>query len=308
MPRNTNAEAASTPATYGPRQDSTTALRGGLLGLRVPDEADDPLQGRIGDGAGHADQDAATSIDRAREDGIADPLADRFTLPGQGRLVGPGLAFDDFAIDGEALAGADPDDIVETQCLDRHASFVVVADEAGLARSELDEGVDRPRGPVHRIGFEGAAQREEEEEDGSLDPVAEDRGPERRQDHQQVDAQPQTSELEERRDGRPGAPRDIGDDVQCDRACGRSNHPAGQGRHGAEERLDGGKEWDSFNERDSRDRFARRFPWGDLVRWRLTRGWIRRLYDQDGLEVFDWLDHPTRRAFGAVADVEPRRS
>ena len=68
------------------------------------------------------------------------------------------------------------------------AGLVAVADEASLARPEPDQRVDRPGGPVHGIRFEGVAQRKQEEQDGPLAPVAEDRRPGRRQDHEQVDA------------------------------------------------------------------------------------------------------------------------
>src|SRR5262249_55076567 len=124
---------------------------------RLSQTANDLFQCRICDGAIHANQDAAATVDRAGEYGIAHALANGRALPGQGRLVGPGLALDDLALDGEALAGPDPDDFIDPQGFNWHTDLVAVADQARLTGPELDEGIDGPCRPVHRIRFEGAA-------------------------------------------------------------------------------------------------------------------------------------------------------
>ena len=122
------------------------------------DQADDPLQRGVCNRPCHADQGAAAAVDRAREDETPQGLGDRLALTGQRRLVGPSLPLHDLAVDGEALAGSDSDQVADVQRFDLDAGLNAVADEASLPRPEPDEGIDRPGGPVHGIRFEGVAQ------------------------------------------------------------------------------------------------------------------------------------------------------
>ena len=217
-----------------PRLDEQ--LRPGLRGLGVTDQADDPLQRGVGDRPGHADQDglprplivpAKTGLPTTLDTGSLSPVN-----VASSAQVSPS---DHLAIDGESLAGPDPDQVADAQGFDPDAGLDAVADQASLPGPEPDERVDRPGGPVHGIRFEGVAQREQEEQDGPLTPVAQDRGPDRRQDHEQVDGEPQSPQLGDRRDGRHRPPGDVGDDEQHERHISRSHRPPGQPECGAED-------------------------------------------------------------------------
>lgn len=102
---------------------------------------------------------------------------------------GPGLSLDDLTVHGEALAGSHPDGVADGEGIDRHTELLAVAHSCGLPGPELDQRFDRMGGAVQGVGFEGAAEREEEEQDRPLGPVAEVGRPQRGENHQQVHAE-----------------------------------------------------------------------------------------------------------------------
>ncbi len=200
------------------------------------DQPHDPFERRVGDRPGHADEGTAPAVDRAREDGAADALRDRLALAGQRCLVGPGLTIEDLAIDREPLARPDPDQVTDAQRLDPDASLDTVADQVSLLRTELDQCIDRPGGPVHRIRFQRVAQREQEQQNRSLAPVAQHRRSARRQDHQQVDRQPEPCQLANCGDGRQRPTGEVREEIERDREVTRRmpDTPTGDPEAGAQ--------------------------------------------------------------------------
>src|SRR6185436_14372498 len=99
------------------------------------------------------------------------------------------------------------------------------------------EGFDRARGPLHRDLLERPAQGEEEQEDGSLSPVAQERRARSRGDHQEVDVERPPEEIPDEVAGGAKAAEEVGRDVERDPEA-RLRAPtagggAGQPQHGA---------------------------------------------------------------------------
>ena len=137
------ARAAS--STAGTNQAETWSARrciGDRGALGVLDQADDLGQGAVGADGGGADDEGAGAVEGGADDGVADGLVDRGALAGEHRLVDGRGALDDDAVDGEVLAGADPDEVADGDLVERDVDLGAVAQHAGGLRGEPDQGLD----------------------------------------------------------------------------------------------------------------------------------------------------------------------
>ena len=135
-----------------PRRDLVgEALHRRLRALGVLDEAHDLRQRRVlADGAG-PDTRLPVRLSGGADDDVAGGLLDRHALPGQHALVDAGRAVLDDAVDGDLLAGPDPDQVADDDVLDGDVDLGAVAQHPGGLRGEADEGLDGGGGLLLRL-------------------------------------------------------------------------------------------------------------------------------------------------------------
>lgn len=79
------------------------SLGGGLLGLSLLDEFDDPVEGAIAGRPGRLDLEGAVAVDRTGKNLVALILLDRYGLAGDGGLIDGGSSRANRAVDGNSL-------------------------------------------------------------------------------------------------------------------------------------------------------------------------------------------------------------
>ncbi len=191
-------------------------LGGGLLGLGLLDQVDDPADGAILRQAGDLDLQRALAVDGAGEDLVAGPLLHRHALAGDRGLVDRRGALEDAPVHRDPLPGADEDAVAHGQFGHVHPLLVGLApgagaalvgravrqrpsqvllavgagpEDGGLGRGQFHQGTDRVPRPVHRVTLQRLPQAEEEDHQRALLPRADGHRAQGGHRHQEVDVQ-----------------------------------------------------------------------------------------------------------------------
>ena len=106
--------------------------------MGVLDQTNDLGQGAVGTDGGGADDEGAGAVEGGADHGAAVGL-----------------------VDGEGLAGADPDQVTDGDLIDRDVVLGAVAQHAGGLRGERDEGVDGGGGALLGAQLEPAAHQDQ---------------------------------------------------------------------------------------------------------------------------------------------------
>ena len=114
-----------------------------LGGLRVLDEANDLRQHRFGADGRRLDFEAAAAVDRSRGHLVAGRLLDRQAFAGEHRFVDAARACADQAVDRDAIAAADHDEVAEADVVDRHFDRLAVAHHQRLVGTQRGKQPDR---------------------------------------------------------------------------------------------------------------------------------------------------------------------
>ena len=173
-------------ATFEPL-DEQLSLR--PIGLRFLHELDDASQEGLSWCSCDGHIQPAVSVDRSRKDLRTCGLVDWRGLPRDGSLVYRGAAFGDRAIRRDSRAGPYDDSVAQAQFRRRQHLLDAVVQTHSFIRREGHEGRDVARRSRARVALEGAAQGENEDEEGAVEPLSDGCGADRGDDHQQVDVE-----------------------------------------------------------------------------------------------------------------------
>ena len=105
------------------------------------------------------DFEQTSTVDGAREDGVARLLEDRYALSCDRALVHGGGAFDYGSVDGQPLAVVGEYDLTDLEFFYGHGDFGTVSAHQGNFRAQVREGLDGLARAVHGELFESVAQR-----------------------------------------------------------------------------------------------------------------------------------------------------
>ena len=140
-------------------------LHGRARGLRLFDEAHHLAEDAVGADGGGAVFERAVEIERATDDAIAGLADDGEGFAGDQGFVDGGDAGEDDAIDGDALAGTEHDDVSGDDLRERNFDFAAVAQKARRLRLELHEFVQGVEGAALRARIEPAAEQKKAEDE-----------------------------------------------------------------------------------------------------------------------------------------------
>ena len=118
------------------------ALDRRLRTLGTLDEVDDARQRGVAPDAGRAHDERAGRVLGRPDDLVARPDRDRDRLTGQHRRIDRRPAFDHHAVDRDAVAGPDAQQIADRDGLERDLVVRAVAHDASRRRTEPDQPVD----------------------------------------------------------------------------------------------------------------------------------------------------------------------
>ena len=124
-----------------------------------------------------ADLQSAGLIDRSGEDGIADVLRDRHRLAGDRCLIDGAAAFDDHAVERDALARPHDEHVADDEFLHRQQHGFAIAPRERFLRAQFHQRFDRPARAVDRVGLQHVREREEEEQHRALERCIDHRAP-----------------------------------------------------------------------------------------------------------------------------------
>ncbi len=125
-----------------------------LAALGLADHSDDPSQHRIAAGLSGFDAQHPGLIERAAEDAVFYIFLHRQALAGEHRLIQRRTAPHDRAVDRDALAGPDQQDIARLDFIGGNGSLGIALDQGGGVRGELHQLGDRIGGVKLRARFE----------------------------------------------------------------------------------------------------------------------------------------------------------
>src|SRR6266849_2412032 len=122
-----------------------------LARLRLGDEAGDLRQGRLGSDLGGADEQAPRCVGRRAGDLAAGANIDGHGLARQHRLVDRRQALLDNPVGGDLLAGANDEDVADSELFDGQQMLASVAQGARRLRAQREpaQGI---REQTHRVG------------------------------------------------------------------------------------------------------------------------------------------------------------
>ncbi len=159
------------------------------IGLGLFHELDDSGQERLARRAGDGHVERPVPVDRSREDLRTCGLVDRCRLPGDRGLVHRGAALGDRPVGGDSRTGPNDDPVTHTQGRCGHGLLDAVAKANGFIGSEGHQGCDVTRRSRARVPLEGAAQREDQNEEGTVEPLTDCGRADRGDDHEQIDVE-----------------------------------------------------------------------------------------------------------------------
>ena len=166
-------------------------MGGGFALLGLADELHDTSQGAVLFGPGHPHHQSAPVVEGASRHRVTPLFGGWLGLPGEGGFVDRALAFAHLPVGRHQLARQDCDEVAGDERGHRHLRLRTVRTEpAGLLRGAIEQGVDGPAGPVHRVVLDGARGREKEEQEHALKRLTHDPRPGGGQEHEQVDVDP----------------------------------------------------------------------------------------------------------------------
>ena len=119
------------------------ALDRRLRALGTLDEVDDARQRGVAPDAGRAHDERAGRVLGRPDDLVARPDRDRDRLAGQHRRIDRRRRLDDDAVDRDAVAGPDAQEVADRDGLERDLVVGPVADDPRRRRAEPDQPVDR---------------------------------------------------------------------------------------------------------------------------------------------------------------------
>jgi hypothetical protein len=180
----------------------------------------DPRQPRVPGDSRDADLQRAAPVDRSRKHVIAARLVDRQRLAGDRRLVDVAVPGGHDTVHGNLVARPDDDLIAGGDIGDRQDDLSAAALDESLTRGEIDQGADCLTRALERPHLEPLREREEEDDAGRLEEIAQRQGADDRHHHQHVDV-----------DGAAPQRRDCAADGK-DAATGRGRAIQRRRRHG----------------------------------------------------------------------------
>ena len=218
-------------------------LHGGLAALRLLHHADDLREHRVAPDFLGPEAECAPLVDGAGEDGGARLFGHGKRLAAEHALVHVGRTVDDGAVHGDALARADGDQVVGTDCLDGHGPLAAGRAERNRAGPEAHQFADGRRGVALGPLLQQTPHEDEGHDDGrSLEiDVGFDAAREPERGEKQVEETEQPRHARAERDERvhrgrsvPQLARGIDEEASAqpedDRRRKQAHHEAGMGR------------------------------------------------------------------------------
>ena len=144
--------------------------------LGTLDGFDDVPKRGVAPDPGGADLHRSRLVDRARENLLASQLLDRHRLAGDGGLVHEGVPASDDAIDRDARAGLDQDDLAHLKLVGRNLMFGAAPANERDARQEIDELLDGLATAGNREPFQHLGHQDEEHDHERGEELPDDRG------------------------------------------------------------------------------------------------------------------------------------
>ena len=141
------------------------ALDRWLGALRLLDHADDLAQHRIGTDAGGPQGEGADLVDGAADDLVTGLFFHRCRLAGNHRFIDVAGTFRHHPVHGDALSGADKDQVPGYHFLDGDFHFFAVTDNAGGLGLDPHQFPDRFRRAVLGDGFQITAEQNQRDDD-----------------------------------------------------------------------------------------------------------------------------------------------
>ncbi|MNE00361.1 hypothetical protein D3C80_927690 [compost metagenome] len=141
-------------------------LNGQLGALGGFDHADDLGQHGFGADLLRLEAEGARGVQGAADDLGAGGLLNRDGFAGQHGFVEIGRALGHHAVDGDALAGADDDDVAGLDGVDRHVLFDAVAHDAGGLGLHRHQAADGLAGLTLGAGLDPAPDQDQGDDDG----------------------------------------------------------------------------------------------------------------------------------------------
>ena len=195
--------------------------------LRVLDEADDFLQRTFRRRRRRAEPRRAPQIQRAGIHRVAGQFLNRRGFAGEVRLVGGGLAGEDFAVHGKGVAFAREEDVAGAHVVDGDG-FLAAAGlfAAGGFGRGLEERVNGAAGAVQREFLQRAGSGKQKQQQRALAVMPDGARAHRHGEHEEMDVHLEMLQAVERiHQGVPAARAHRGDEQR--RAEPR--HPRGEG-------------------------------------------------------------------------------
>jgi len=164
------------------------ALGGGLGRLGVLHQVDDLLQGRLLAEPLDRQLHRPVQVDRPGKDLVADGLVGRERLAGDRALIDGGTALNHAAVDRDAVAGPDDDDIVGVDLAHGNDVFVFVAgpSDAGLVGTQRQQRGDPAPRAVDGEVLQGFADQHDQDHLGGHGVLADVQGGKRGQADRQI--------------------------------------------------------------------------------------------------------------------------
>jgi len=162
-------------------------LRAGFLGLGFLDELDHAGERRVLRALRDFEFEPTALVERAGEERRSNGFGNRHRFSREARFVDAAGAFGNFSVHRDVFAGTHDDDVADVKGFHTHEFGAPVALEQGFVRPEFQQRVDRLLRALHGIGLEHVGEGKEKQQQGALEWLADDPGPDRRQHHQHID-------------------------------------------------------------------------------------------------------------------------
>jgi len=203
--------------------------RGGFL-----HEGHDATDHRVLGSLGYPDRENAAAVDGSGEHLVAFAPNDRNRFPGHRRLIDLADPPDDDTVGADPFTRAHQNHVADLQVSGVDLLFEAgpVEETGGTFRGQAQQGTDGVSCPLRDQGFQGTRCCEDDDQQGPVENLADGRGRDRRDDHQQVHVQGLLAQRPQTRQGRfPAAGRVAGqiERPPHDRRCpGQLRGPADQ--------------------------------------------------------------------------------
>ena len=210
---------ATASSTIGARESLGRAFGRGFALSRFFHHSNHPRHQRLSGAAGRLDVDHRIEVQGSGKDARARLNTERNALAGDRALIDAGLPAADDSVDGNPLRRSNPHDVSGGKLRDGDLLLdISVVDPPSDRRRIVAQRFDCSSRATHREMFKCVTQREEKEQNRSFADPPHQRGPDRREQHEQVDVEDACHQFANGSYGDIGGRRQHREDVQdlCD--------------------------------------------------------------------------------------------